>query len=258
MCAVCGLTYCDRRCPNYDPEEDPWSDNDAIGFCGLCKAAVVLDDSRFCKECEERLEQIENTEIEFDAEQHEYFVNGKRVPCVSDIISVFGNDLEEGDDLELVIEAAAERGTTCHKVLEMLLRGLAPEYPDEYEPYVDAIRLFLSEHRVQPIFIEQPIYSAKHNYAGTPDLLCFLDDRLTLLDYKFVSQIAKTKVKAQLNAYCRAFEEQEIYPELMYAIQFLKDGTYRMYPVKYDDTELEVALNLWDIKHKKHPRGVIA
>lgn len=256
MCVICGQLYCPTNCPEYDPREDPWNDNEVYSLCKVCKE-IIFSDSRICKECEERLDKVQNTEIEFDPVEHVYTVDGKTVPCVSDIIAVFGKDIDEGDDLELKMDAAADRGTTCHKVIEMYLRHMEPEYPDEYEPYVDAIRLFLSEHKIQPIFIEQPIYSAKHNYAGTPDLLCFFDGYLTLIDYKFVSQIAKTKVKAQLNAYCKAYEEQEIYPEFLYAVQFLKDGTYRLYPVKYDDTELEVALNLWDLKHKKHPRGEI-
>ncbi len=197
-------------------------------------------------------------EILFDAEKHEYTVNGEVVPCVSDIIAVYGVKVEEGDDLENTMEAAAERGTVCHKVLEMYLKGRDVEYPTEYEPYVDAIRLFISEHTIIPIAIETPIYSKKHGYAGTPDLLCYFDGVLTIVDYKFVSQIAKTKVKAQMNAYCKAYEEKDVYPDEMIAVQFLKDGTYRIYPVKWDDEEFELALKLWKIKNKKHPRGMIA
>ena len=170
----------------------------------------------------------------------------------------FGKDIDEGDDLELVMDAAADRGTTCHKVLEMLLKGEEPEYPSIYEQYVEAIRLFMAEHTIVPFAIETPIYSAVYGYAGTPDLLCMFDGILTVVDYKFVSQIAKTKVKAQINAYCKAYEEKDIFPDQLLAVQFMKDGTYRIYPVKYDDEELEVALKLWELKHKKHPRGKIA
>ena len=198
-------------------------------------------------------------EIVFDASKHEYTVDGTVVPCVSDIIAVYGKEIEEGDELELTMEAAAERGTVCHKILESLLTfGEAIEYPSSYEPYVEAIDLFLSEHNIVPMAIETPVYSAKGNYAGTPDLLCEFDGLLAIVDYKFVAQIAKTKVKAQLNAYCKAYEEGGVYPDLLLAVQFLKDGTYRIYPVKYDDEELEVALKLWQLKHKKHPRGQIA
>ncbi len=198
--------------------------------------------------------------IELDRERHEYRVEGKVLPSVSELIAVYGESVEEGDELELKLEAAAERGTVCHEILAQYLRGDrdSVEYPDEYEPYVEAIRLFLAEHMICPYAIETPIYSRRYGYAGTPDLLCELDGVLTLIDYKFVSQIAKTRVKAQLNAYCKAYEEDGVYPEQLLAVQFLKDGTYRIYPVKYDDEELMVALKLYELKQKKHKRGVIA
>lgn len=198
--------------------------------------------------------------IEFDRERHEYRVEGAVVPSVSELIGVYGESVEEGDELELKLEAAAERGTTCHEILARYLRdeNESVEYPEEYEPYVEAIRLFLSEHTIRPYAVETPVYSRKYGYAGTPDLLCEFDGTLTLIDYKFVSQIAKTRVKAQLNAYCKAYEESGVYPEQLLAVQFLKDGTYRVYPVKYDDEELQVALKLYELKRKKHQRGVIA
>ena len=255
MCSVCGMMFCPPECPEYSAREDPAY----AGGCELCGAALYGSEERYCEDCRETLEAVESgDEIVFDAEKHEYAVNGEIVPCVSDIIAVYGKEIEEGDDLENTMEAAAERGTVCHKVLEMLLCGRDPEYPSAYEPYVEAIELFLAEHTILPLAIETPVYSRRYGYAGTPDLLCYFDGALTLIDYKFVAQIAKTKVKAQLNAYCKAYEEQGVYPDQLLAVQFLKDGTYRVYPVKYDDEELEVAVKLWNLKQKKHPRGMIA
>ena len=255
MCAVCGHRFCPPECPEYDPTTDP----DVRGWCEICGGPLYGIGEQYCLSCLESIEAAEDADdIVFDADKHEYTVNGEIVPCVSDIVSCFGKDLDEGDDLELVMDAAADRGTTCHKVLEMLLKGEEPEYPSVYEPYVEAIRLFMDEHTIVPFAIETPIYSAVYGYAGTPDLLCMFDGILTVVDYKFVSQIAKTKVKAQINAYCKAYEEKDIFPDQLLAVQFLKGGTYRIYPVKYDDTELEVALKLWELKQKKHPRGKIA
>lgn len=256
MCATCGLIWCTVDCPNYDAEKDPM----VTGCCEACGIPLYADGKEYCEDCEEVMNAVEHEdEILFDAEKHEYTVNGTAVPCVSDIIAVYGKEIEEGDDLELTMDAAAERGTVCHRILEMYLKNDdRVEYPSVYEPYVEAIRLFLAEHTILPLAIETPVYNERYNYAGTPDLLCYFDGVLTLVDYKFVAQIAKTKVKAQLNAYCKAYEEQDVYPDQMIAVQFLRDGTYRIYPVKYDDEELEIAVKLWNLKHKKHPRGMIA
>jgi hypothetical protein len=196
-------------------------------------------------------------ELVFDAEQHKYFVDGVEYPSVSEIIKPLGDDVDD-TDLELVFEAAAERGTLCHWVLEQLLNGVTEfEYPSSYESYIDAIRLFVSEHEIIPIAIETPIYSLTEKMAGTPDLLCYFDDVLTIVDYKFVSQIAKVKVKAQLNAYQKMYTEQGVYPDQLLAVQFLNDGGYRIYPVKIDNTEIKLCLQIYDLKHKKHSRGKI-
>lgn len=252
MCNTCGHLWCVPGCPEYIPEEDPG----VSGTCENCGRVVFGFGTKLCNECEELLK---SEEIVFNSEKHEYMVNGEVVPCVSDIIAVYGKDIDEGDDLELKIDAAAERGTVCHYILAQYIRGFHNvEYPSEYEPYVDAIRLFLSEHKIEPVSIEMPVYCERYGYAGTPDLLCFFDGVLTIVDYKFVSQIAKTKVKAQLNAYCIAYEDNGVYPDQLLAVQFLKNGTYRIYPVKYDDEELEVALKLYAIKNKKHERGKIS
>ena len=254
MCAECGLVIgCHERCPNYDPRKDPHFQ----GWCESCGEPVWDEGDVLCAMCKEELEAMQH--IEFDAERHEYHVNGEKVPCVSDIIAVFGNDVEEGDDLELLMDAAAERGTTCHYILASYLQGdLDVEYPDSYEPYVEAIRLFLAEHHIEPLSIETPVFCEKYGYAGTPDLLCMFDGELTVIDYKFVSQIAKTKVKAQLNAYAYAYEEAGIYPDHLKAVQFLNDGTYRIYPVAYGLDELEAAVTVWNLKRKKHKRGEIS
>lgn len=254
MCDVCGKLWCPPLCPEYDPHRDP-----AVrGWCENCGEPIYRDPpGPICPDCEKELETV--PEIVFDAVTHTYTVDGEAVPCVSDLIAVYGKDLEEGDDLELLMDAAAERGTVCHAVLAAYLSGNEdPEYPSSYEPYVEAIRLFLAEHRIYPLSIETPVFCERFGFAGTPDLLCEFDGMLAVVDYKFVSQIAKTKVKAQLNAYGAAYEEQGIYPDRLLAVQFMKDGTYRIYPVAYGDEELEAAVRVWEFKNKRHKRGEIS
>lgn len=146
---------------------------------------------------------------------------------------------------------------TCHAVLEMMLKGEEEvEYPAMYEEYVDGIRVFLSEHEIIPLAIEEPIYSELMGVAGTPDLLCLYDGVLTLVDYKFVSAISKTKVKAQLNGYRRIYNDNGVFPEKLLAIHF-KRGTKTEYPVSISDEEIDTALLVYSLKHKKYGRGVI-
>ena len=195
----------------------------------------------------------------FDPDSHTYTLDGQKLPSVTEIVKPLGDDLDDVDSyLELAIEVAAERGTVCHSILEMLLNGEQDiDYPTAYEPYIDAIQAFLSEHKITPLAIETPIASALRSYAGTPDILCEFDSELSLLDYKFVAQVAKTKVKAQLNGYLAALNEYGVFPEKLFVVQFLPTGTYRLYPTAIDPTEFDLCLEIHRHKTRKHPRGRI-
>ncbi len=200
--------------------------------------------------------------IEFDAEKHQYYVDEKPVPSVTQICAPLGADYDEPDDdmLELTVEAAADRGATMHAYIEHRLSGGEPEdfeLPSQYQGYADAVELFLAEHRITPYAVETPI--ACEFYAGTPDLTCEFDGFDAILDWKFVSQIAKSKVAAQLGGYLDLSEYGEYFPSRLYAVQFLKDGTYRLYPVDFEFAEkaFNVCHDVYGLKCKKHPRGRI-
>lgn len=200
--------------------------------------------------------------LTFDHERHQYYVDEKPVPSVTQLCAPLGMDYDEPDDdaAELTIEAAAERGTTLHAYIEHRLSGGAAEdfeLPEQYQGYADAVELFLAEHRIIPYAVEQALGCA--DYAGTPDLVCEFDGRDAVLDWKFVSQLAKSKVAAQLGGYLRLCAWNAVYPEALYAVQFLRDGAYRLYPVDADFAEevFDVCLKIYDLKRKKHPRGRI-
>ncbi|MDL2248374.1 hypothetical protein LJB89_01605 [Tyzzerella sp. OttesenSCG-928-J15] len=195
-------------------------------------------------------------ELAFDETTHTYTIDGLRIANVTEIIAPLGSPMSES--LELVFEAAAERGTILHKVLELFLTGdFDIEYPDAYSGYIDAITLFMTENDITPCQIERPVYNEFLHYAGTPDLVCFFNGKTTILDYKFVAQVEKTKVKAQLNAYRLAYESIGIDIEALYVIQFMDTGKYRLYPVAIGDNEFLLCLELYKLKNKKHSRGRI-
>lgn len=200
--------------------------------------------------------------IEFDEATHQYRVDGVQVPSVTQLVAPLGEDYDDQEDdrMELTIEAAADRGTTMHAYIAHRLAGGDSadfELPGAYLPYADAVELFLSEHQIAPLLIETPLPGS--GYAGTPDLICEFNAELAILDYKFVSQVAKSKVGAQLGGYRELAAENGIFLDRLYAVQFLPDGTYRLYPV--DETKVKISFavckTLYEIKTKKHPRGRI-
>ena len=54
--------------------------------------------------------------LDYDPTRHEYRVDGKLVPSVTQLVAPLGQDYDEPDDLtESVLDAATERGTTMHE-----------------------------------------------------------------------------------------------------------------------------------------------
>lgn len=199
--------------------------------------------------------------VEFFPDTHKYLVDDVEVPSVTQIVAPLGEDFDEPDDMvELAIEAAADRGVTMHAYIAHRLTGGAPEdfeLPDAYIPYADAVELFLSEHSIVPLLIETPLPG--DGFAGTPDLVCVFDGNESILDYKFVSTVAKSRTGAQLAGYLALCEENGVFPALLYAVQFLRSGEYRLYPTGVNNSTkaFEACREIYRIKRKKHPRGAI-
>ena len=133
----------------------------------------------------------------FNETDHTYTVDGNPVPSITQLVAPLGVDFDDMDELtERMVDGAADRGTTMHAYLAHRLNGGEPEdfeLPDAYMDYAESVELFLSEHTITPWLIEEPLGCA--DYAGTPDLVCDFDGKPSILDYKFVSTIAKTKVE---------------------------------------------------------------
>lgn len=70
-----------------------------------------------------------------------------------------------------VRDAAANRGTEVHALAERLARGEEIEVPDPIAGHVESYVNFLDEFQVQPVVIEGVLFSHKHGYAGTLDLI---------------------------------------------------------------------------------------
>jgi len=197
----------------------------------------------------------------FDAETHTYTVDGVNVPNVTAICAPLSADYDEpDDDLELTIEAAADRGTTLHAYIEHRLNGGESEdfeMPSMYAGYAESVDNFLADHEITPYLIETPLGCAE--YAGTPDLIADFDGNTAILDWKFVSQMAKSKVAGQIGGYETLCNENGIFPAKFFGVQFLKDGKYRIY-----DIDIVFARAAWNacrqiqnLKNCKHPRGKI-
>lgn len=143
--------------------------------------------------------------IDFKSDSHEYFINGKKVPSVTQVLSLAGEFKYVNKD---VLERAAKFGTAVHKATELYdqnnlnLDNLDPALM----PYLQAWKKFLNETNFKILEIEKIVGSNRMGYAGTIDRIGYIGDDLTLLDIKTTTTIART-VPLQLGAYAAAWNE---------------------------------------------------
>lgn len=199
--------------------------------------------------------------LNFNPETHIYTAeDGEILPSVTALVSPLDDAFdEEKMDMPQIINAT-ERGITMHAYMAWRLQDGDSDYfelPSDYEPYADAVELFLAEHRPSPLLIETPMSATYHgvSFAGTPDLIT---NTAEIYDWKFVSQISKSKVGAQLNGYGILASAQTGAEYRLFAVQFLPDGTYRRYPVAARAEPFKLCLDLYAEKRRKHPKGEIA
>jgi len=100
--------------------------------------------------------------------------------------------IEEGFDVRNyhlgVLNEAADLGTSFHEWVEADLVGY--DYPDttlesdRFWQMVEVWDRFKSEHTIEPVLMETTVWHALKGYAGTFDILAYIDGVLTLLDIK--------------------------------------------------------------------------
>jgi hypothetical protein len=188
---------------------------------------------------------------------HEYTVDGEKLPSVSHILRFMSREIYE-DLNQYTLDRAATRGTDVHAYCEELDKYGNAECKDEYVPYVQAYIKFRREHCVEWADIEARYYHPERRYAGTIDRRGTVDGKTALLDIKTLSSIHKPIVKAQLNGYASMLVSNGL-PEVekLYCLQLMKDGKYRLYETAKDMTEFNACYDLHTALSKKHGRGII-
>jgi len=160
--------------------------------------------------------------IDFIEDSHEYYVNGTKVPCVSNYLS---DVLSNNEPIPEYAMPAVKRGVVFHKIIALdLTCGVDIQSIDEgLKGYWDSYQLFKSEHTLIPDAVEGIIYNPVENVCMTLDYRGILDCSKSLVDWKTGGMYAK--YRAQLGGYYRgAVECFGFIPELLAAVQIFKNG----------------------------------
>ena len=82
-------------------------------------------------------------------------------------------------------DQAAERGTIVHESIEKLIQGDKVECENsEIGKHLMCFEKFWADHEVDTIAQELFLIDSKYGFAGTPDLICNIDGKLWIIDFK--------------------------------------------------------------------------
>lgn len=187
----------------------------------------------------------------FIEKSHEYFLNGVKLPSVTEILKPLSSYTDAIPDA--VMEKARDRGTKVHVATELYDLGtldLDNLHP-VLRPYLDAWIRFREETGFQPKLSEFRVYSAIYGYAGTLDRTGVLDGQC-VLDIKARAQMTPD-TGPQTAAYQRALEEltDEPHPG-RYGVLLLPTGKYKLttYKDRGDFKTFLSCLNVHNFRQK--------
>lgn len=177
----------------------------------------------------------------YDEENHKYYVDGEEKPSVTDIASPIS--FERLDNLQKVLlERARARGSRCHEIFEeYLLMGDIDieEIETDYIPYVQQFILWAKTYRPKVIYTEKKMFS--NEFCGTCDLVCEIDKKVLIVDYKVTSAADKKSLSVQLEGYYRLCQKYDIGIDDTYYLHIKKDG-YVFKPIKRDVEWFDILL----------------
>lgn len=195
--------------------------------------------------------------IDFDEEKHEYSVDGKKIPSVSEILQPLSADRYDGIN-KSVLAMAAARGTAVHEACEAIDYGMNPEVEPGTEGYVKAYMEFIRDYSPRWEMIERIVGYKRADgelplFAGTVDRFGLIDGNPCVVDIKTYASLttdAFLSASCQTALYASAIESEAIpegMPEMVwgvsgewirrYILQLKADGSYRFASVDNFDKE---------------------
>ena len=173
--------------------------------------------------------------ITFNETDHEYRIDGERVPSVTELLKPLTASQYGAINPE-VLRQAAERGTEVHEACEAIDYGLDPEDPSrDTWGYIEAYQQFLYDHDVEWYGVEEMggCTDFAIDYAGTIDRWGIVDGEVAVVDIKTTSQPSieqKVAVCIQTELYSWIIDaKHDIDPTRHFALYLKKDGDYTLF-----------------------------
>lgn len=170
--------------------------------------------------------EIKGRDLQFDEETHTYYVDGKPVESVTQILKkLFPN--KYADVSPEVLKRASERGTQIHRAIEAFCKGF-----DDGSDEVKDFKFLRKNYGFIPIENELPViidFGGK-TYGGTIDIVMQMNG-MALADIKTTSTLDKDYLVYQLNLYRIGAEQCYDYKiDSLYGIH-IRNGKRKLVPI---------------------------
>jgi hypothetical protein len=185
-------------------------------------------------------------ELAYNAEKHEYSIDGKRIPGYSEVAKAMGITNYSGIP-DYIMESARNFGTAGHYATRLWDEGRLDVNSLSLPliPCLEAYKQMLLAYNVVIIkeYIENPICSFRYRFGTTPDRICLIEGEMSILELKFVSSL-QPGIALQTAAQKLAAEEYyRIKIKNRYALQIAMDGKLRPLKPYKDKSDEGVWLN---------------
>jgi hypothetical protein len=192
-----------------------------------------------------KLKPIVKHRVKFIKDSHEYFVDGKKVMSVTEILDRYANHLDIDNDYanipQFVLQRAAEKGTKLHKDIELFEKNKRQSGSIELKNYIK-----LKKELGFKVKFNELMVVIKNNYdqvvaAGRLDMVIDIGGELGIIDIKRTSKFYSKKVTAQINlykmglAYTYGLDAKQLFclrlREDVAEAHRIEDETYRLYEI---------------------------
>lgn len=166
--------------------------------------------------------------LTLDEERHVYMDGGIELPSVTTITRFCSMDSRTAAGTNPFYR---ERGTLVHALCaDYDYTGVLP-IGTGVDGYLQAYADFVRDYRPKWDWIEHIVGSARQGFAGTIDRMGTIDGHSCILDIKTSSKVNMLALTAQLTGYAYLTQEADA---VLWGLQLMKNGKYRVIPVDYD------------------------
>lgn len=174
------------------------------------------------------------SELKFNEEKHQYFLNDILIPSVSEIIKPIHDKIYK-DINKNKLEIASDKGTRVPRAIEFMSKYNLNKFDEDIIGYANAYKKFRNDNPTRKLLhSELRTYNKALLYGMTIDEVYQTEKGIVICDLKTTSTAHLGAWSVQLSAYKAGFKSQYRDDKItdIYVLQIFKDGAYKLYKLK--------------------------